>query len=165
MQAIFFVKEGEYNYYMIWLIIGSLIFVSIIWGLISDHKDKMKAKAVKDVENEYRLNDRINEAKKILSKKNFFSSFASNTLSHNVYEPDRSIGLCPKCKKGYLSIGKTFTGYDSKYHKYPTYSKYLRCVECGHRESYDTLKSKRNETKQGVSEEFIKDFNEAYSVR
>ncbi len=149
---------------MIWLIIGSLILVSIIWGLISDHKDKMKAKAMKDVEEEYGLTERINEAKKILSKKNFFSSFASNTQSNNFYEPDKSIGLCPKCGKGYLGIGKTFTGYDSKYHKYPTYSKYLKCTECGNRESYDNLKSRRNETKQGVSDEFKKDFNEAYTI-
>src|SRR6266496_435419 len=104
---------------MIWLILGLLISTFIIWGLISEHKDKMKAKAVKDVEEEYNLSEKINEAKKILSKKNFFSSFPSNTQNNYAYEPDKSIGLCPKCGKGYLGIGKTFTGYDSKYHKYP----------------------------------------------
>ena len=150
---------------MIWLIIGVFILFFIVWGLISDHQDKMKAKVVHDVEEELNLSEIINEAKIILNKKNFYNDTSAFSAKDSYYEPDKTIGLCPKCGKGYLGIGKTFTGYDSQYHKYPTYEKYLRCNECGYRESYYNLKSRRTETKQGVSEQFKNDFAQAYSLR
>jgi hypothetical protein len=144
--------------------VGVFILILIVWGVISDHQDKMKVKVVQDVEEEFNLTERINEAKIILNKKNFYNDVSFTSTKNNYYEPDKTIGLCPKCGKGYLGIGKTFTGYDSEYHKYPTYEKYLRCNECGYRESYYNLKSRRTETKQGVSVQFKKDFEQAYSI-
>lgn len=148
----------------IWLIVGFVISAFFLWIWISDYRDKMKAKAVEDTEKEYNFSKKISDVKNILSKKKFFSDFSTIEADDNIYVSDRTIGQCPKCKIGYLGISKTFTGMDSVYHRYPTYDKYLRCGECGYTENYINLKRRRSATKLGMSEQFKKDFEGAYTI-
>lgn len=148
---------------MEWIIIG-IIAVLICWGFISNYIEELKNKVYLDVKNEYQTDKLINEIKNILNKKKYFDDHNGNYSNENYQISDLTIGHCPKCNTGYLGIGKTFTGLDYVYHKYPTYHKYLRCSNCSYTESYYNLKSRRMKTKNINSEQFINDFKRAYKL-
>lgn len=145
-----------------WIIIGIVVAAFFVWAWLSDYKEKMLRKAVDDTEKEYDLNNQIIEVKQMLSKKKFGSKIMESLIEEYNFEKDRSVGACPKCKIGYLHIEKRFTGLDDKYNRYPTYDKYLKCTKCIYTENYSNVKNRKNEVKEGITMQFVEDFNKAY---
>lgn len=145
-----------------WLIAGIICFVFLIWSWFSDYRNNTKTKVAENVEKEFKVTKKINEAKNILSKKKFFRGFEDD--SSDYFETDKTIGHCPKCKIGYLEVSKIFTGLDGVYNRYPTYQKFLKCFECGYTENYWNLKRRRYNTKLSNKNQFKRDFQEGYKI-
>jgi hypothetical protein len=149
---------------MLWLF-GLIIFAIFLWVSSSNEQKKIKEKALQDSEREYNLNELISEVKSMLNEKKYLKDFVPPEIDYFSYlDPDKTIGNCPKCKNGYLGIGKTFTGMDVVYNRYPTYHKFLRCSSCGYTENYANLKSRRTNTRSIASAQFKKDFANAYFI-
>lgn len=146
-----------------WIIFGFIVFAFFLWIWISDHRDKMKAKAVEDTEKEYKFGKIMGDVKNILRKKKYFSNLGFIEDDNNIYVSDKTIGHCPKCQSGYLVVAKTFTGMDEVYNRYPTYYKFLKCSNCEYTENYFNLRSRRSATKFSTSQQFKNDFIDAYA--
>ena len=128
------------------LIIGVIWLISYVSKLLHEHNEKIKEEVFIELTGNTDINDQLVQNREFLNEIGYIHKVNNNFYYDKTPNTER-IGICPKCKQGYLRVRKQFVGYDAVYRRYPQYNKYLGCSnfpECKYTEHYNNVYNRKN---------------------
>lgn len=148
--------------------IGIIIAICCICSFFVDQYNKyivrLKDEVFRDVTESIDIETQLESANKTLENIGYVRIIQSYTFDPK--PGTEKIGLCPKCKQGYLRVRKYFAGYDTTYRRYPKYNKFIGCSmfpSCNYKENYYNLDAKKKHFKNQISDKFLEDFKGVYN--